>query len=68
MVSLEWASLEMDSSVMVRFHGWPGDGERSRSREAEVKNAVSPEEEERGTLGDRCQSLPYVRKVGKHLI
>lgn len=47
---------------MVRFQGWPGDGERSRSREAEVKDAVSPEEEERGTLGGRCQSLPYVGK------
>lgn len=46
-VSLEWASLEMSSSVMVRFHGWPC-GER------EVK-------EQRGQ-GGRCCSPPGRRE------
>lgn len=59
-VRLEWASLEMDSSVMVRFRGGLAvkTPERSRSREAGVEDAVVPQEEGRGTLGGRCQIFP----------
>lgn len=46
-VSLEWASLETDSSAMVRFHGWP-------CSEGEVK-------EQRGQ-GGQCCSPPGRRE------